>query len=270
MHALKTYNYYIDDSGTRQLDRKATVAAHGNDWFALGGVLVDEEDEADLREKIAAVKNNWDIQYPFHSSEIRARSGNFRWLTDSNKRAAFLTELQSLICNAQVVGLACVIDRPGYKARYEEKYGRQKWSLCKTAFCIAIERAARFADQRGGRLRVFVERSDKHSERALKTYYEALRQEGMPFNQTNSAKYGPLSAERLAALLFDFKVKQKTSPIMQLADLYLYPICRGGYESNYQPYRALVDSGRLIESHIPSETAEVCGSKYSCFEKTKA
>ena len=36
--------------------------------------------------------------------------------------------------------------------------------------------------------------------------------------------YGPLSAAELKATLYEFRTKQKTSSIMQIADLYLWPM----------------------------------------------
>lgn len=267
---MNIYNFYIDDSGTRQPDRKTTAPPHGNDWFALGGVLIHEDQESRAREKIADLVGKWGISFPLHSSEIRAKSGNFSWLRDKENCALFLGDLQHLLCELDTVGLACVIDRPGYNKRYEEKYGRKKWTLCKTAFSIVVERAARFAASHDARLRVFVERSDKDGERALKRYYDEMRGVGMPFDPQSSAKYTPLPAANLAQTLYDFKVKQKSSPLMQIADLYLYPLCRGGYESTYAPFQALISAGRLIEASIDPNTIERCGTKYSCFEKTKA
>jgi hypothetical protein len=46
---------------------------------------------------------------------------------------------------APALGLACVIDRPDYNHRYKEKYADERWSLCKTAFTIAVERASDIA-----------------------------------------------------------------------------------------------------------------------------
>ena len=41
--------FYIDDSGTRRPARPGTCAKHGHDWFALGGVMINEEDEDHVR-----------------------------------------------------------------------------------------------------------------------------------------------------------------------------------------------------------------------------
>lgn len=50
-----------------------------------------------------------------------------------------------LMRDAPVIGLACVIDWPGYNKRYAEKYAENRWMLCKTAFSVVVERAAKFA-----------------------------------------------------------------------------------------------------------------------------
>jgi hypothetical protein len=57
-----------------------------------------------------------------------------------------------LMSASPFLGFACVIDRPGYNARYREKYGREQWSLCKTAFSELVERAAKYAQGAGYRL----------------------------------------------------------------------------------------------------------------------
>ncbi|MDF0582075.1 DUF3800 domain-containing protein [Bradyrhizobium yuanmingense] len=41
---------YIDESGTRHPDRPGTEAKHGNDWFAMGGILINDEDVATVKQ----------------------------------------------------------------------------------------------------------------------------------------------------------------------------------------------------------------------------
>jgi nicotinamide riboside kinase len=43
------------------------------------------------------------------------------------ERQAFYESLYQMMKAAPVIGLACVIDRPGYNHRYLEKYGRDRW-----------------------------------------------------------------------------------------------------------------------------------------------
>ncbi|MEP6444488.1 MAG: DUF3800 domain-containing protein, partial [Hyphomicrobiales bacterium] len=61
----KIVNFYIDDSGTRHpTNDRGTTPEHGYDWFAFGGVLIDEEDEIKARELHANFCKNWDITQP--------------------------------------------------------------------------------------------------------------------------------------------------------------------------------------------------------------
>lgn len=262
-------NLYIDDSGTRHPDhRPGRTAAHGYDWFAFGGVLIKQEDEKAARIKHAEFSKNWNIAVPLHSSEIRSKSKGFSWLgkLETEELERFLEELYLLMSAMPVTGIGCVIDRPGYNARYREKYGRQRWSLCKTAFGVVVERAAKYAHSQGYKLRVFVERSDKKTDRQIKQYYDDLRSNGMPFDSKTSEKYAPLKASEFADTLYDFKTKNKSSPIMQIADLYLWPICMGGYDPNNRPYARLKRDGKLIDCLLKPEEISALGIKYSCWE----
>lgn len=257
------YIFYVDDSGTRHPDKKDN---HGSarEWFALGGVIVKESLVDEVKAEVSKFKEKWDISYPLHSQEIRSKSRNFHWLRALENSSSFYDELTSLLIELPVVGHACVIDRPGYNKRYAETYGRDRWQLCKTAFSIAVERAAKFVESKNGRLRVYVEQSSKKDEKLLKSYYEDLRSVGCPFNANNSAVYSPVSAESLKSTLFEFKVRPKASTLMQIADLYLHPICVGGYDQGHRPYQELVKNEKLLDAHVKDVGAE--GIKYSCFD----
>lgn len=260
---MSEFRFYVDDSGTRHPDKKSGQPTGYPDWFALGGILIHKDNELQAREAYEEFCDQWEITYPLHSAEIRHRTGNFVWLQDPNKNRQFVDSLSRFLLNLPVVGHACVVDRPGYNARYKEKYGRDRWSLCKTAFSIAVERASKYARSRGARLRVLVERSSKNDEEALKSHYEALRVRGSPFNPDTSAKYSPLEQGSLRETLAEFRVKHKSSPLMQIADLYLYPICQGGYNKAYPPYRMLTEHARLIDCVVDGDDLKV---KYSCFD----
>ena len=263
-------NLYLDDSGTRIPDRRVQKNTNSiNDWFGLGGVLIKDSDELDAREAHKNFCATWGIKEPLHSSEIRSRTSNFSCINSwpKPKQAAFYKELGAFLLDLPVTGIACVIDRPGYQDRYLEKHGRQRWSLCKTAFSVVVERALKFAIQRNCKLRVLIERSSKKDDKILKGYYDELKISGNPFSE-NSSKYGPLNADQYASGLYDFKTKFKSSPIVQVADLYLYPMCRGGYEPSYQPYVDLKKNS-LIDCHLAPEHVDAGGVKYSCFDFQK-
>jgi hypothetical protein len=168
--------------------------------------------------------------------------------------------------DAPVIGLACVIDRPGYNERYRAKYGKQRWALCKTAFNVAIERAAKYARGQGYRLRVAPERCNKPEDALLKQYYDDLKKDGAPFAKDTSEKYGPLTSDKFRQTLYEFKPKYKSSPMVQFADLFLWPICMGGYHASNRPYQRLKEDRKLIECLIPEAEWPVLATKYSCFE----
>ena len=262
-------NLYLDDSGIRYPSKKpGKKPAHGYDWFALGGVLVRDEDEEEARRLHAAFMEKWEVATPLHSSEIRSQNEGFFWLRGltPDDRAAFYEELYCLMRDVPVTGIACVIDRPGYNARYEDKYRKNRWMLCKTAFCVVAERAAKYAVSNEQRLRVLPEKCNKTEDAALKTYYQELRTDGLPFDSKNSGKYTPLSKEEFSVTLYDLRFKEKSSPMAQLADLYLWPICMGGYHAGNRPFKRLFKDGKLIECVLGEADQETLGSKYSCFE----
>ncbi len=268
----KVFNFYMDDSGPRHPDNNpGKRAKHGYDWFALGGVLVNNEDERTARDLHARFCAKWGITYPLHSVEIRGRTDNFLWLLDSDqeKKEAFYEDLYCLMRDAPVIGIACVIDRPGYNHRYLEKYADARWLLCKTAFSVAVERAAKYAREHECRLRVSPERCNKTEDRLLASYYAALKQDGTPFAAITSGKYAPLTAEQFRETFYEFKPKAKSSPMVQLADLYLWPICMGGYHASNRPYQRLLKDGKLIECGLREEDHPFLGTKYSCFDLVK-
>lgn len=267
---IETLNFYIDESGTRRPDKKpGRLPKHGHDWFGMGGVLIKSSDEIVAREIYKDFCAKWNIDYPLHSSEIRAKDDNFAWVGRLQKAEhdQFYEDLYQVMKKSPFVGLACVIDRPGYKERYEARYGKQSWILCKTAFNIAVERAAKYANELGLRLRVLPEECNKAEDNLIKGYYKALKEIGQPFNPTTSCKYAPLDAVNFNSTLFELKFKKKSSPMIQMADLYLWPMCIYGYDNTNYPYRRLREDGKLIECVVPKQDWDVRATKYSCFPK---
>ncbi len=270
---VKTFSLYLDDSGTRHPTNKpGKKAEHGYDWFALGGILLREEDEDEARRLHADFLGRWpEIVAPLHSSEIRSQNENFDWLRgiDKSRQGDFYEDLYVLMRDAPVIGISCVIDRPGYNGRYLEQFQQKPWMLCKTAFCVVVERAAKFAMTEDRKLRVYAERCNKPEDRMLQSYYDGLRKDGHPFANDNAGKYGPLTQAQFAETLFDLKFKYKTSPMAQLADLYLWPMCMGGYHQSNRPYKRLLGDKKLIEAYLDAESVNTLGTKYSCFENVE-
>jgi hypothetical protein len=265
---VEAVNLYLDDTGNRRLDHKPNYQPPPFDFFGLGGVLINEEDEGAARELHATFCAGWSIDYPLHSCSIRSRSKRFSWLRDLSEGdlERFHTSLEELILACPIICIAAVIDRPGYNARYAAKYAGERWRLCKTAFTILVERSARVAIERRRKLRVCPEKTGLKEDGYLQGYYNDLKATGMPFDDNNSSIYKPLSADEFAHALYEFRLKEKSSPLSQIADLALYPMARGGYEPDYRPYRRLREAGKLIDCGLSPDEVPRRGIKYSCFD----
>lgn len=190
---VQVLTLYMDDSGTRYPDHLGSPTPQGHDWFGLGGVLVRQEDEPQCRTLHQGFCQKWQISDPLHSVRIRSRSKKFAWigaLTPERQRE-FYDDLTRLLVSIPALGIACVIDRPGYNHRYRERYGGHRWHLCKTGFAVVVERAAKHALKLGYKLNVAVEESDKATDRSILEYYAGMRSSGLPFDPGTSSKYSP-------------------------------------------------------------------------------
>lgn len=266
------FHLYIDDSGSRNPNHVAhPVREDGMDYFALGGILINELDMPALIASYDVFCKKWDISYPLHSNEIRGRRQLFAWLkTDQEVEERFLSELQAMMLEIPMIGFACVIDRQGYTDRYKEKYNGQPWLMCKTAFSIIVERAAKYVQSQQGTLEIFFEQAGKTEDRNIKNYMRELKKDGQPFSKEGSDNYDALSVENLKSIIKGEPREQtKKSPPIQLADLMLYPMVKGGHDNNYAPYRILLENGRLIDSLLDAKEREKRGIKYSCFDNKK-
>ena len=188
-------------------------------------------------------------------------------MKNPERTVEFLPELEEFLASLPVMGIATIIHRPGYMARCSERYGGRPWRMDKTAFSILIERAAKYARSKGRRLRVFFERSGRQEDRDTVAFMKKLKAEGMPFDGDNATAYDDLkSGEFKKLVLGEPRGRAKNTPMLQIADLYLYPMAKAGYEASYKPYIALMRAGRLIDSALPLEDRPLLGIKYSCFD----
>ena len=237
------------------------------DCFGLGGVLIDKENLDAVWDAHREFCDRWTIAYPLHSYEIRGGRGNFSWLKNPERAVEFLPDLEQFLISLPVMGIAAIIHRPGYVARYAERYDGRPWRMDKTAFSILIERSAKYARSKERRLRVFFERSGKQEDRDIAVFMKELKVEGMPFDSDNAAVYRGLEANEFRELVLgEPKGRTKNTPMLQIADLYLYPMAKAGYDASYKPYLALMRAGRLIDSVLSSGDRPLLGVKYSCFD----
>jgi hypothetical protein len=265
------YNLYIDDTGSRHLDRLAATANQHPKWFALGGVLVRSEDEETCKIAYDALYSAWpQMRGPLHISDMQAKRQHFSWLEKLSppERSRFWNEYEAFLIALPVLGTACVINRPGYLARgYGSRVGDAKWNLCRTAFNIVVERSAKLALSEGRRLRVLYEGSNRDADQQVRGYFALLQaQMGLGFDGARAAKYDPMDAAALARTLVELERKDKRSKLMQIADTFVYAISRGRYEPAFRLHRCLAEAGKLVTDHVGPERADILGVKYYCFD----
>jgi hypothetical protein len=265
------YNLYFDDTGTRRLDRLRIKPNEQPPWFALGGVLVASKDEELCKSQYRNFYAAWpQLNSPLHITDMRARRGGFSWLEriSGPDQTKFWKDYYDFLAALPVIGIACVIHRPGYLARgYGSREGDKAWNLCRSAFNILIERSSKFCLRMESRLRVKFEGCDKLTDEAIKQYFILQKAGyGTGFSTTTSAKYGPLAADQMKAILIDIERKDKSSTLMQIADSYVYAMAKGKYEPSFDLFQRLSADGRLMSGHVPSEEIEMLGIKYYCFD----
>lgn len=238
------------------------------DCFGLGGYLVRETDIDNILNSHKIFCKKWKISDPLHSTKIRGKRGAFSWIGKREDGGdAFYSDIGNFLCSLPIYGIAAIIHRPGYNKRYREKYGDQRWMLCKTAYAILIERAAKFVLSHEGELEIYFEAAGKKEDTDLKDYTKQLKSDGMPFDKNSSSNYASLKSSDFSRLILgDARERTKKWPPIQIADLVLYALAKAGYDPAYAPYAALMGASRLIDSLVPEGERQHLGTKYSCFE----
>jgi hypothetical protein len=262
---------YFDDTGSRNPDHvPQNTRRDGMDCFGFGGFLINAEDIDDFISKYKFFRATWGIDYPFHSQEIRGGRGNFGWLTRPENAGEFLPDLERLILSLPIICIAAIIHRPGYVERYSGRYGENTWMMSKTAFAVLVERSAKFAKSRDRKLRIFFEGAGPREDREVVRQVKEMKAQGMPFSQSNSGAYDGLTPEDFRELVLgEPQMKTKATPMIQIADLVLYPMAKAGYDPSYGPFRRLLKAGKLIDTHVDNASKSRLGIKYSCFPSLK-
>lgn len=258
---------YLDESGSPKPDPNDSAR-----FFAMGGVLIERSNEDTIKTLVADFKSRWHIadEIPLHASEIRSRKKRFAWLGKLSEKdqALFMEDLAKTIISCPMIVHACIVSRDGYLKRYLDKYGENTWEMMKSAFSIAVERAAKYAALKDGSLMVYFESAGKKEDTLLKQYFKELRSQGHPFDTTKASKYSPLSTGELSKLLRGIDSKKKSNPVMQLADLCLYPVIQGKEQPDNKAFLALKDANLLVDCYLEPNQLGDLGIKYYCFDST--
>lgn len=267
---MPLFHLFLDETGSRRLDKLEKTANEHPRWFAIGGVIVADEDMDRCRDELAAFCSRWpELVPPLHLTDMRARRKHFSWLErlDGAEQSRFWADYHDFLAGLPVTGMACVVHRPGYLARgYGRGEGQAKWDLCKSAFNIVVERSAKYAADQGRRLKVVFERSDKDTDHRMKAYFALLKDRGTQFNAERSAKYSPMGTADLVSTLVGIEPKPKDAKLLQIADSYVYGISKGRYEPSFTLFERIRDQGRLMDDQIDAEKVPTRGIKYYCFD----
>ena len=233
----------------------------------MGGLLIPAEHVKMLENCLVSLRERHGIEVPFHSSKMRSRKDGWGWLGIDMERATLLYhDLNKLIECMPGHATGCIVHRPGYVARYSYYPKAERWRLCKSAYAILVERAAKLAMAQGRKLAVYVEQTGVKEDKAIREYHRSLRQDGMIFNPVTSLEYKPFEANGFRlSLLENPYFFDKNNVIGQLADLLLYPLIKGKYDPSYKPYQLLRESGRIIDQSLSEEDLNL-GVKYYCFD----
>lgn len=265
--ATPTLTLWIDESGSRHPDKKPDPSRAGRDWFAIGGIVVKSEDEQIVKSEHVKICKNWNIKDPFHMTDMLSKNKKFSWLgriTDET-HDMFWGDYKRFLSIIPVIGVGCVIDRPGYVKRgYLQKHGANKWLLCRSAFDIVVERSAKMAKMEGRKLRVVFE-GDVGINETIKGYFKNLKDNGLEFDPSTSSKYNPLTKSEFSSILTTIEYKNKQSELLQVADSYVYAIARQAYERNFHIYRRLRDAKRIANFAVPPQHVSEMGIKHYCF-----
>lgn len=262
---MEEFAIYIDDSGSPKPNPNDQAP-----FFAVGGILIRRADQNQVQEALESFKGRWNIplETPLHGNEIRSKKKSFAWLGElpPSELDRFHSDLTQVITSCPMLVHACVISRTGYCNRYLEQYGAQTWNMMKTAFTILLERTAKFAVRRDGKVMIYYEKIGKTEDKLIESYFRELRTNGHPFDTGRAQKYQPLSPEELRRRLAGIEGKTKKNPIMQLSDLCLYPVSWQRKRPKNRALLAMHSARMLVDYHLPAEALESEGVKYSCFE----
>ena len=263
----KTCTFYMDETGNRHPDKKAGASRINKDWFAFGGVIVRSEDAENMKQSVRDFGSRWRLRTPAHITDMLAQKKGFAWLGTRSQEDVekFWDDWRRVLCESPAIGLGCVIDRPGYVKRgYLESYN-DKWLLCRSAFDIAVERAAKIARLEDRKLHIVFE-SDPAMNDKVKSYFQNLKTKGLAFDGERSNRYAPLTKEQFTETLGRIDHKPKEHPILQIADSYIYAIARHKYEQRYWLWRHLRDRKRIADFAVPDGMSKTLGVKHYCFD----
>lgn len=263
----QSFAFYMDESGSPKPNPKDSAS-----YFAVGGVLIEHNDESSICLQIADLKKRWGIDesVPLHGNEIRSRKKNFAWLgrKSEDEQNQFLQDLTATIVQCPIIVHGCVVSRQGYLDRYLQRYGSNTWEMLKSAFSILLERVSKYVVLQDGEVMVYFEKAGKKEDKLITSYFNDLRDSGVPFSDETSTKYAALTSNQMQRVLTGIEAKSKNNPLLQIADLCLYPVAKSKDQPQNRAFQELTQSQKLVDTVLTSDNLEKMGIKYYCFDNS--
>ena len=171
-----------------------------------------------------------------------------------------------MIVQCPILVHGCVVSRRGYLDRYLDRYGSNTWEMMKSAFSILLERVSKYVALHDGKVMVYFEKAGKKEDKLITSYFNDLRVSGAPFSAETSTKYEPLTSKQLQQVLSGIEGKSKNNPILQIADLCLYPVAKSKEQPQNRAFQLLNQHRKLVGTVLATDNLEKMGIKYYCFD----
>lgn len=261
---MREFALYLDESGSQKPSPHDQAS-----FFAMGGVIIERGSEKTIENLLNEFKEKWNINLntPLHSTDMRSKKKNFCFLDNYTQTQlnAFYSDLHDVIATCPIIIHACVVSRKGYIDRYEKTYGKDTWEMMRSCFCILVERSVKYIQKQNGKLMVYYEEVGKVEDRKVKSYFNEIRSNGLPFSQNTSQKYNPCTNTTLSNVLSGIEGKKKNNPVMQIADYCLHPIADVKIHPQNRAYQAFLNSNLIVDSKLNNQEMMEFGIKYYCY-----
>ena len=207
---------YVDECGDQNLSNFEPTFP----IFSLCGIIVSEQQNNALKEKVNAMKNRfWGTEgIILHSRDIRKCQKGFEILFNLDVKREFYNAVNEILGETEAYKVvSCSI----LKEDYIRQFGKLN-DVYAQSLSHLVERAIFYLDdlkiENGVELDIIVEQRGKKEDQNLLRFYNRLRDAGTYW----------VSTERLQSHIrrFDFVPKSKNVVGLQIADLVAYPITK--------------------------------------------
>ena len=203
--------FYIDESGDHSLQN----INEDFPYFLLCGILISEEENTRMIEKITALKKKFfgTESAILHSRDIRKCEKHFQIFFDLKVKEAFYTELNKIITETDFT----IISNAVSKIDYIKQYGKSAINPYNISLSYILERMVFCLNEKKcTSVEIFVEKRWKKEDQALLNHYNTVLDVWTSY----------VKPERFKSIINDFVFRKKLDNDIgiQIADLCAYPL----------------------------------------------